>query len=115
MADTLTPAPDVIGPPRPLRFNAAYKPSVRAMQFDGSRESAAAIAALFPNRVFWSVEREGVLLARVEQWLSFEPLNELAPGSWLVEVDRYIDAWALMKDADFRFAYAPALYQDPPR
>ena len=86
-----------------VRPYATYK----AMQFDGSRESALAIDRVFPKRVAFSVEHDNVLFAHALDMLGTLGLHEVRCSDWLVLETADYGAPHLMSDKLFQVLHAP--------
>ena len=57
--------------------------SVEALQYDGTRESALAIAKAFPGKIARDLARDDVLLALACDGFDHEQLREVPTGAWL--------------------------------
>ncbi len=82
--------------------------SIEAIRFDGTRESALAIAAAFPGRVGLDVAQDDVLLALSrDPLLGREALRPVPPGSWLVARYGRMGQLDLFTDRHFRVLHEP--------
>lgn len=68
------------------RYHAKYE-SVEALQYDGTRESALAIAAAFPGKITRALDCD-VVVAFVD-FFGQQVLREVPAGSWLVRRSPY--------------------------
>ena len=90
--------------PAPVRFLRPHA-MVEALQFDGSRTSALAIAKAFPGRIALDVEHDDVLLALAHDVLGRKALHKVERGSWLVRASVIGDRVELLTDRYFRDVY----------
>lgn len=86
-----------------------------AVQFDGSRKSALALARAFPGRVALDVKRRHLLLVSATTLSSDADgeLRAMTAGSWLVRDHCSRGAPQLLSDQSFRCIFRPASGTDP--
>ena len=80
--------------------------SFDAIQFDGSPESAVAIATAFPKLIARAVEPGDRLLALCFDSIGYHALHVVAPGCWLVKAGLF-GRLELLADEHFRAVYVP--------
>ncbi len=100
-------SPEAIAASALGRFVCSFT-SLEAIRFDGTRESALAIAAAFPGRVGLDVAHDDLLLALSRDTLvGREELRPVPPGSWLVARYGRMGPLDLFGDRHFRVLHEP--------